>query len=76
MAGARREEREVLEDEEGGLLRRERRSREEEEEGLREVEQLTDNMRLTARELEEEVGGHSVDALVVLTPLCRKRHFP
>ena len=60
MAGDRREEREVLEEEEGGLLRRERRSREEEEEGLREVEQLTDNMRLTARELEEEVGGRSV----------------
>ena len=42
------------ETEESILLRRERRSKEEEEEGLREVEQLTDNMRLTARDLQEE----------------------
>ena len=39
------------------LLRRERLSKEEEEEGLREVEQLTNNMRLTARDLQEEVGN-------------------
>jgi len=46
-------EEEVLESE-GVLLMRDRRSREEEEEGMREVEQLTDNMRLTARDLAEE----------------------
>ena len=47
-------EEEGRETEESILLRRERRSKEEEEEGLREVEQLTDNMRLTARDLQEE----------------------
>ena len=58
--GWRRKDEEVEDGEEGReaeesiLLRRERRSKEEEEEGLREVEQLTDNMRLTARDLQEE----------------------
>ena len=51
------EEEEDKVEEENVLLRRERLSKEEEEEGLREVEQLTNNMRLTARDLQEEVGN-------------------
>lgn len=63
--GWQREE-EVEVEEECGLLRRGRRSREEEEEGLREVEQLTDNMRLTARDFQEV----EVSLLAPLPSLC------